>query len=156
LPVAERYGKSGFCGLSAALHVAQSGTSVAVLEARELGWGASGRNGGQVFPGFKDLPSGLWRLYGEELGHRMAMLGLAAGDVVHDIIVRHGIECPFDAPSRRSAMSPSTPCGRVRSISRPTGGSGCTSLFLPDLSPGCSVRRNTSVSDRVCHRLANE
>jgi glycine/D-amino acid oxidase-like deaminating enzyme len=85
----------GICGLSAALHLAEGGTSVAVLEAREPGWGASGRNGGQVIPGFKDRPSVLRGLYGENLGQRMAMLGLAAGDVVHDIIMRHGLECQY-------------------------------------------------------------
>jgi NADPH-dependent 2,4-dienoyl-CoA reductase/sulfur reductase-like enzyme len=41
----------GFTGLSAALHLAERGVDVAVLEAQEPGWGASGRNGGQVNPG---------------------------------------------------------------------------------------------------------
>jgi glycine/D-amino acid oxidase-like deaminating enzyme len=85
----------GFCGLSAALHLAEGGTSVAVLEAREPGWGASGRNGGQVIPGFKDPPSVLRGLYGEDLGQRMAILGAEAGDVVRDIISRHGIKCQY-------------------------------------------------------------
>src|SRR5262245_54177988 len=43
----------GFTGLSAALHLAEKGASVAVLEAEEIGFGASGRNGGQVNPGLK-------------------------------------------------------------------------------------------------------
>ena len=38
----------GFCGLSAALHLAEAGRAVTVLEARQPGWGASGRNGGHV------------------------------------------------------------------------------------------------------------
>ena len=41
---------AGFTGLSAALHLAQMGRSVVVLEAQAPGWGASGRNGGQVNP----------------------------------------------------------------------------------------------------------
>jgi len=41
----------GFCGLSAALHLAEVGLSVALLDSHEPGWGASGRNGGQVIPG---------------------------------------------------------------------------------------------------------
>src|SRR6266404_2935386 len=40
----------GYTGLSAALHLAEAGTSVAVLEAHAIGWGASGRNNGQVIP----------------------------------------------------------------------------------------------------------
>lgn len=43
----------GFTGLSTALHLAERGVDVAVLEAHEPGWGASGRNGGQVNPGLK-------------------------------------------------------------------------------------------------------
>ena len=50
---------AGFTGLSAALHLAEAGLSVVVLEAKEIGWGASGRNGGQVNPAFDVLPSGV-------------------------------------------------------------------------------------------------
>ena len=46
----------GFTGLSAALHLAEQGVDVAVLEQHEPGWGASGRNGGQVNPGLKPDP----------------------------------------------------------------------------------------------------
>ncbi len=46
----------GFTGLSTALHLARRGADVTVLEAREPGWGASGRNGGQVNPGLKHEP----------------------------------------------------------------------------------------------------
>ena len=50
---------AGFTGLLAALHLAEAGLSVVVLEAKEIGWGASGRNGGQVNPAFDVLPSGV-------------------------------------------------------------------------------------------------
>ena len=43
----------GFTGLSTALHLAERGIGSVVLEASEPGWGASGRNGGQVIPGVK-------------------------------------------------------------------------------------------------------
>ncbi|OFZ70437.1 MAG: hypothetical protein A2Z01_00125 [Betaproteobacteria bacterium RBG_16_58_11] len=42
----------GYAGLSAALDLAERGYSVALLEAQRLGWGASGRNGGQALVGF--------------------------------------------------------------------------------------------------------
>src|SRR6516165_10235264 len=42
----------GITGVSAALHLAERGYQVALLEAQDIGWGASGRNGGQVLPGF--------------------------------------------------------------------------------------------------------
>ena len=50
----------GFTGLSTALHLAERGVSVIVLEAREPGWGASGRNGGQVISGLMG-PIRPWR-----------------------------------------------------------------------------------------------
>ncbi|HYZ61368.1 MAG TPA: FAD-binding oxidoreductase [Acetobacteraceae bacterium] len=46
----------GFTGLSAALHLAEQGVACTVLESNEVGWGASGRNGGQVNPGLKFDP----------------------------------------------------------------------------------------------------
>ncbi len=65
----------GFCGLSCALHLAVRGVDVVLLEAEDAGWGASGRNGGQLIPCFKDDPETLNGLYGEELGERMSALG---------------------------------------------------------------------------------
>ena len=49
----------GFCGVSCALELAQRGRRVVLLEAREVGWGASGRNGGQFIHGYAahDLPA---------------------------------------------------------------------------------------------------
>ncbi|MEM1345944.1 MAG: FAD-binding oxidoreductase, partial [Pseudomonadota bacterium] len=41
----------GYAGLSAALHLAEAGRSVVLIEANRIGWGASGRNGGQVASG---------------------------------------------------------------------------------------------------------
>jgi len=83
----------GFTGLSAALHLAESGASVVVLEAGEVGVGASGRNGGQVIPGLKLDPSELEALLGPERGARLAEIVGGAADFVFDLIRRHGIEC---------------------------------------------------------------
>ena len=62
----------GFTGLSAALHLAVAGHSVRVLEAVQPGWGASGRNGGQVNPGWKLLPAEVEVRYGRDQGRRMS------------------------------------------------------------------------------------
>jgi glycine/D-amino acid oxidase-like deaminating enzyme len=56
---------AGFTGLSAALHLAEAGLSVVVLEAKEIGSGASGRNGVQVNPTFNVLPLGVRAHYGK-------------------------------------------------------------------------------------------
>ncbi len=83
----------GFTGLSAALHLAEAGVSVVVLEAHEPGWGASGRNGGQVNPGLKPDPDEVERDFGPELGGRMLALSYGAPDAVFDLIRRHQIAC---------------------------------------------------------------
>ncbi|MEZ0214089.1 MAG: NAD(P)/FAD-dependent oxidoreductase [Xanthobacteraceae bacterium] len=84
---------AGFTGLSAALHLAEAGVDVAVLEAREPGWGASGRNGGQVNPGLKWEPDQIEAAFGPELGGRMAALGAGAPDLVFALVERLGIAC---------------------------------------------------------------
>lgn len=83
----------GFTGLSAALHAAQAGACICVLEAAEPGWGASGRNGGQVIPGFKWDPDELVAKFGEETGERLVAFAGSAPDKVFDLIRQHDIEC---------------------------------------------------------------
>jgi glycine/D-amino acid oxidase-like deaminating enzyme len=83
----------GFTGLSTALHLAERGVRVIVLEANEPGWGASGRNGGQVIPGLKLDPSELRAKYGEERGRRLIATVGATADLVFALIERHRIDC---------------------------------------------------------------
>jgi glycine/D-amino acid oxidase-like deaminating enzyme len=83
----------GYTGLSTALHLAESGTDVVVLEGREPGWGASGRNGGQVIPGLKYDPPELISMFGPDLGGRMADFVGGAPKLVFDLVQRHAIDC---------------------------------------------------------------
>jgi len=83
----------GFTGLSAALHLAQGGADVAVLEAAEPGWGASGRNGGQVIPGLKEDPRQIIARFGQKDGEAMVRASGAGADLVFGLIAEHGIEC---------------------------------------------------------------
>ena len=55
----------GYTGLSTAIHLAKEGKRVVVLEAEEPGFGCSGRNGGQVNPGAKMLPSEIMSTLGQ-------------------------------------------------------------------------------------------
>jgi hypothetical protein len=84
---------AGFTGLSAALHLSELGATVCVLEAGEPGWGASGRNGGQVIPGLKYDPGELERRYPGKVGEELIALVGSAPDVVFDLIRKHGIDC---------------------------------------------------------------
>jgi glycine/D-amino acid oxidase-like deaminating enzyme len=83
----------GITGLSTALHLAEGGAAVVLLEAEEPGWGASGRNGGQVNPGLKHDPDAVERAFGRDLGGRMNAFAGAAPALVFDLIERHGIRC---------------------------------------------------------------
>ncbi len=83
----------GYTGLSAALHLAEGGASVALLEGVEIGFGGSGRNVGLVNAGLwimpEEVPALLGPLHGERL---LAELGDAPG-LVFDLVERHGIAC---------------------------------------------------------------
>jgi glycine/D-amino acid oxidase-like deaminating enzyme len=84
---------AGYTGLSAALHLAERGADVVALDAAEVGWGASGRNGGQIIPGLKHDPDDLERMFDAEAGRRMWQIAGAAADVVLDLVARHKIAC---------------------------------------------------------------
>ncbi len=83
----------GFTGLSAALHLAEAGVQACVLEAHEPGWGASGRNGGQVNPSLKHDPDELLRIHGAERGARLIDAVSRSADLVFELIERHRIDC---------------------------------------------------------------
>ncbi len=84
---------AGFTGLSTALHLAEKGIDTIVLEAHDVGWGASGRNGGQVNPGLKSEPEDLIADFGEDRGLRLIDLAGHAPSCLFDLVKRYEIEC---------------------------------------------------------------
>ncbi|ETK24845.1 FAD-binding oxidoreductase [Pseudomonas sp. FH1] len=92
---------AGYTGLSTALHLAERGVSVCVLEANEPGWGASGRNGGQVNPTLKYDPEQLVQMYGPERAEPLISTVSNSADLVFKLIEKHGIDC---APVRKGWM----------------------------------------------------
>ena len=83
----------GFCGLSAALHLAEAGVEAVMLEAEAPGWGASGRNGGQVIAGLKLDPRECVAKFGKERGLALHRFGAATADLVFSLIERFQIRC---------------------------------------------------------------
>ena len=83
----------GFTGLSAALHLAQAGRRVMLLEAHQVGFGASGRNGGQVGSGQRVGTETLDRMVGRENSDRLWALSQASKDLVKSLSHEHGIDC---------------------------------------------------------------
>jgi glycine/D-amino acid oxidase-like deaminating enzyme len=83
----------GIVGLATALHLAEAGTDVVVLEAQEPGWGASGNNGGQLNPGLKYDPAAIEAAYGPDLGRRMIDFAYDTPNRTLALIGRLGIAC---------------------------------------------------------------
>jgi len=84
----------GFTGLSTALHAAEQGCSVAVLEAEIVAWGATGRNAGFVVPNFAKMdPVDILAHLGHERGKRLIDFAAGSADLVFRLIRRHGIDC---------------------------------------------------------------
>ena len=83
----------GYTGLSAALHLAEAGARATLLEAETPGWGASGRNGGQLNPGLKENPDAIEARFGAGIGGRLVRLSGGAADFVLALIRRHAIAC---------------------------------------------------------------
>ena len=84
---------AGFTGLSAALHAAEGGLRVVVLEAVEVGFGASGRNVGLVNAGLWVMPEQLPHRLGAPHGERLLQSLGDAPSLVFDLVARHGIAC---------------------------------------------------------------
>jgi gamma-glutamylputrescine oxidase len=83
----------GISGVSAALHLAERGYSVALLEAEHIGWGASGRNGGQALPGFGASETKMKALVGPARAKKLWDMSMEAVDLLHAQIQRFGIPC---------------------------------------------------------------
>lgn len=83
---------AGFTGLSTALFLAERGYDVVVLEARKVGWGASGRNGGQLLDGFVEIEKIESRL-GPEAAQVAWRMGIECREIVLERIERYGIDC---------------------------------------------------------------
>ncbi|MEO0937297.1 MAG: FAD-binding oxidoreductase [Pseudomonadota bacterium] len=99
---------AGYTGLSAALHLAEAGRKVVVLEAQRVGFGASGRNGGQLGSGQRVEQPELQRMVGAEDARKLWDLGQEAKALVKGLIARHRIDCflkPGVAHAASSAAS---------------------------------------------------
>lgn len=86
---------AGYTGLSAALHLAERGLDVVVLEAHRVGFGASGRNGGQVGSGQRQDQEWLEKTLGKAHARQLWELSVEAVGMVKDLIARHDMPCTF-------------------------------------------------------------
>ncbi|HEX3430601.1 MAG TPA: FAD-binding oxidoreductase [Rhizomicrobium sp.] len=84
---------AGYTGLCAALHAAETGARVIVLEAERVGFGASGRNGGQIHTGLRKEQRELERWLGAAHARDLWSLSEEAKALVRSLIARHAIAC---------------------------------------------------------------
>jgi len=83
----------GFSGLNTAIELAERGLSVVLLEAHRIGWGASGRNGGQLIRGVGHDVEQFRPVLGEEGVDSLKRMGFEAVEIVRQRIERHAIAC---------------------------------------------------------------
>ncbi len=86
---------AGYTGLSAALHLADAGVDAVVLEANSVGWGASGRNGGQLHTGQRRDQDWLEARLGADEALALWRLAEEAKALTLGLIERHGIDCDW-------------------------------------------------------------
>ena len=96
----------GYTGLSAALHLAERGYEVVLLEAARVGWGASGRNGGQVGSGQRQDVLELETRYGRERACALWDLAEEAKALLLERVERHRIDCDLKPGNLLAATKP--------------------------------------------------
>ena len=97
---------AGYVGLSTALELAEAGYRVVVLEAERIGWGASGRNGGQVLPGFGCGEAKLAALVGRDDARKLFDWSCEGMRLIHERCIRHDIDCDWRAGHTTVAIKP--------------------------------------------------
>ncbi|TNE63136.1 MAG: FAD-binding oxidoreductase [Alphaproteobacteria bacterium] len=102
----------GFTGVATALHLAEQGVEVALVEQNRIGWGASGRNGGQIIGGYGQAMADFGKIeksFGAENADEVFRMGVECVDIIADWIRKYDIDCGlkwgyFDAAMKQSEL----------------------------------------------------
>jgi gamma-glutamylputrescine oxidase len=97
---------AGFSGISAALELTERGFSVIVLEAVRVGFGASGRNGGQIVNGYSRDLYVIAKTYGQDAGTAIAGMALEGGTIIRERIAKYNIACDHVPGGLFAAFTP--------------------------------------------------
>lgn len=84
---------AGYSGLSTALHLTEKGYKVTVLEGARIGWGASGRNGGQIVNGLNASLQKIRRTYGKDTADFVATVVQEGGQIIRRFVKDYDIQC---------------------------------------------------------------
>lgn len=96
----------GIAGCSTALHLAERGYRVVLLEGKRIAWGASGRSGGQAIVGYACSQDKLVSQIGRDDARRMFDISVEALDLLRDLVARHRIECDLHWGHLHTAIKP--------------------------------------------------
>ncbi|MBV8046465.1 MAG: FAD-binding oxidoreductase [Paludibacterium sp.] len=96
---------AGYTGLSAALALAEAGLSVIVLESARVGFGASGRNGGQIVNSYSRDLDVIERRYGHDKATAMGALAFEGGRIIRERVAKYGIACDLKPGNIFAAMT---------------------------------------------------
>ena len=84
---------AGYTGMSSALHLAEQGFKVVVLEASRIGFGASGRNGGQIVHSYSRDIDFIEKHYGKHTGTEMGKMAFEGGKIIRRFVDQYNIKC---------------------------------------------------------------
>ena len=96
----------GIAGCSSALHLAERGYRVVLLEDKRVGWGASGRSGAQALPGFACGQDKLIRLVGPQAARALWEVSVEGLALMRGLIAKHRIECDWVDGQLQAALKP--------------------------------------------------
>jgi len=121
----------GYTGMSAARQLARQGARVTVLEANELGFGASTRNGGIVHPGYKWGPDELTKRYGEDTGRALFRETLDGYRFLKQLILDEQIEADFIERGHLELAYAPAHVGALQAEQRALADAGIDCSFVP-------------------------
>ncbi len=157
----------GLTGLSTAAHLAETGQDVVLLEAHQPGWGASGRNGGQLNPGLKYDPSQIIAKLGSEAGGKLVAFAWSTVQQTAHLIDRLGIDCDLRLNGTLRAAASIADVSAVQASQQDMAGHGMPVDWLDAATMagmtghrryhgGFIDRRGGDLNPlRFCHGLAN-
>ncbi len=139
----------GLTGLNAALHLTKQGVSVCVLESKSIGFGGSGRSGGQVNLGLNLSPSQLLEKFPSPAGERLINLVINTPDYVFKIIADNQLQCdPVQNGWIQGAINNSSLDSQIR-LAKDYATHGCHLEVLD--KPGVSARIGTTLYSGGLH-----
>lgn len=139
----------GIAGCSTALHLAQRGYRVALLEAAGIGAGASGRSGGQLLPGYSSGQTPLKKQLGETLARQLWDISTEAVQLTQQLIATHHIDCDLQHGHLNAAIKPRQRIELQHYLQELTGQYGYSGVQLIERE----ALRDWLATDRYCAAL---